>query len=54
MLLSFISQPLFEQYVREIWKGLHDEGITSNMFELKTIDRMFQGPSIRIFLTRIH
>jgi 2'-5' RNA ligase len=25
----------FEQYVRELWKGLNDEGITSNMDEIK-------------------
>ncbi|WP_028612562.1 2'-5' RNA ligase family protein [Paenibacillus harenae] len=35
--VEFFFEEKFEQYVKSIWKGLHDEQITSNMYEISEI-----------------
>ncbi|RCW39727.1 2'-5' RNA ligase family protein [Paenibacillus prosopidis] len=35
--VEFFFEESFEQYVKGIWKGLHDEKITSNMYEISEI-----------------
>lgn len=47
--IEFFFEENFEQYVRGIWKGLHDEKITSNMYEISEIRpvRIAGIPSIR-------
>ncbi|NIK80296.1 2'-5' RNA ligase [Paenibacillus castaneae] len=35
--VEFFFEDSFEKYIKDIWKGLHDEQITSNMYEISDI-----------------